>query len=292
MEQIKITTSAGPIKSLWVLLFVLSVSFPASTLLAQVKANPNGHFMEVNGANIYYEEYGQGEPLILLHGFGRTLEDWRPFISEYARTYRVIAWDMRGHGRSSNPDTGVAFLHKVAAKDLLLLMEKLKLGKVSAIGHSSGGILLLYAATIEPGRFVNIIPVSAQTFFGPEVRSFISQNAKPEDYMKFNEMEAQHGKEKGMILARQFYHFHELKGDPDIRDEDLKKISAHTLVVHGDNDFVPVSQAWEMFRHISSAHLWVVPNGWHMPHLGKSNTPDFIRQTTAFLHGDWNPRQE
>ena len=61
------------------------------TVDAQEPVASNGKFVTVNGAKIYYEEYGQGEPLILLHGFGRTLADWKPFIPEFSKQYHVIA---------------------------------------------------------------------------------------------------------------------------------------------------------------------------------------------------------
>jgi pimeloyl-ACP methyl ester carboxylesterase len=256
--------------------------------MSQYKASANGHFLEINGANIYYEEFGHGEPLLLLHGFGRTLEDWKPFIPEYAKNYRVLAWDMRGHGRSTGLDTGDVFLHAKATNDLLEFIRKLKLANVRAIGHSSGGIILLSAATLDPALFKAIIPVSAQTFFGDAVRQAIKEIAQPGDYYKFNQMEEQHGATNGMILSKQFYHFHLLKGDPDISREQLKAITANTLVVHGDNDFVPVSQSWGMFENIPNARLWVVPNGWHLPHLGERNTPDFIRVSSEFLRGEWS----
>ena len=247
----------------------------------------NGKFIAVNGAKIYYEEYGQGEPLILLHGFGRTLADWKPFISEFSKKFRVIAWDMRGHGRSTNPDTSKVFLHATAAEDLLELMEKLRLSKVKAVGHSSGGIIILYAAIKEPDRFEAIVPVSAQLHYSLQTREFIKMNAKPEAYYEFNELERQHGKTKGRVIARQFYHFHELYGDPALTPDQLATINARSLIVHGDNDFVPVSQAWEMHKNIRNAHLWIVPNGWHLPHLGGSNEVDFNRRVLEFLNDEW-----
>ena len=247
----------------------------------------NGKFIAVNGAKIYYEEYGQGEPLILLHGFGRTLADWKPFISEFSKKFRVIAWDMRGHGRSTNPDTSKVFLHATAAEDLLELMEKLRLSKVKAVGHSSGGIIILYAAIKEPDRFEAIVPVSAQLHYSLQTREFIKMNAKPEAYYEFNELERQHGKTKGRVIARQFYHFHELYGDPALTPDQLATINARSLIVHGDNDFVPVSQALEMHKNIRNAHLWIVPNGWHLPHLGGSNEVDFNRRVLEFLNDEW-----
>jgi pimeloyl-ACP methyl ester carboxylesterase len=259
-----------------------------SVVRAQTPVASNGKFVEVNGAKIYFEEYGQGEPLILLHGFGRTLEDWKPYIPEFSKKYHVIAWDMRGHGRSTNTDTSKIFLHASAAKDLVALMKQLNLKKVKAIGHSSGGITLLYAAIKEADLFEAIVPISAQVYYSVQVREFIKNNAKPEAYYEFNALEKQHGEIKGRLIARQFYHFHELHGDPSITPDQLATIKAMSLIIHGDNDFVPVSQAWEIYKSIPDAHLWIVPNGWHMPHIGGANETDFIRKTLEFLKGDWS----
>lgn len=269
-------------------LIILLLAF--RSVEAQEPVSPNGKFTNVNGAKIYYEEYGQGEPLILLHGFGRTASDWKAFIPEFSKHYRVIVWDMRGHGRSTNPDTTVAFRHAVAAQDLLIFMDNLKFQKVRAIGHSSGGITILYAATMQPDRFDAIVPISAQTYYSLQVREFIEKNAKPEAQYEFNELEKLHGRPKGMFLAKQFYNFHKLQGDPSITPDQLGIIKAHTLIIHGDNDFVPVSQAWEMFQNIPKAHLYIIPNGWHLPHLGAANGVDFTRRTLEFLKGEWNNR--
>ena len=276
-------------KQVYFLIILSCVSFlPLTRANAQEKVNPQGKFITINAAKIYYEEYGQGEPLILLHGFGRTLADWKSFIAEYSKHYHVIAWDMRGHGRSSNPDTGKVFLHLPATEDLLAFVAKLNLKKVKAIGHSSGAIIILNAAVLEPDRFEAIIPVSAQMHFSVQTREFIEQNAKPEAYYEFNELEQQHGKIKGRLIARQFYHFVDLYGDPAITPDQLATIKARTLVVHGDNDFVPVAQAFEIYKHIPKAHLWIVPNGWHMPHVGAQNEVDFTRKTLEFLNGKWS----
>lgn len=274
----------SPYLSMRSIIILTILLFSASEFVqAQEPVSKNGNFINVNKIKIYYEEYGQGEPLILLHGFGRTCSDWQPFIQEFSKKYRVIAWDMRGHGRSTNSDTSKVFLHATAAKDLLGFMDALKLEKVKAIGHSSGGIIILYAVTMQPDRFDKIVPVSAQTYFSTETREFIRTNALPEDYFKFNDGEKLHGKDKGMLLARQFYNFHKLKGDPSITPDQLARIKSPTLIVHGDNDFVPVSQAWDMFKVIPKSNLFIVPNGWHMPHAGPANAEDFTRRVLEFF---------
>jgi pimeloyl-ACP methyl ester carboxylesterase len=250
---------------------------------AQLPVSPNGKFVELKGCKIYYEEYGQGEPLFLLHGFTGTGEHWKSFVPEYAKNYRVIVWDMRGHGRSTNADTSINFLHATAARDLLSLMDKLKLNKVKAIGHSSGGMTILYAAIMAPDRFDAIVPVSAQIYYSKQVREFLEKNAKP--IIPNPDLDRSHGKDKGAFLARQFYNFRKLYGDPALTPDQLGTIKARTLVVHGDNDFVPVSQAWEMFQNIPNAHIWISPNTSHGPPFGP-NESDFIRRTLEFLKGD------
>ena len=87
------------------------------TVEAQVPAGPKGKFITVNNAKIYYEEHGQGEPLILLHGFGRTLEDWKAYVPEFAKSFRVIAWDMRGHGQSGYPEDTAAYSEVLTVAD-------------------------------------------------------------------------------------------------------------------------------------------------------------------------------
>lgn len=254
---------------------------------AQEPAALNGKYVIVNGVSIYYEESGQGEPLILLHGFGQTSSIWKDFVVEYSKQYRVIAWDSRGHGRSNNPDTSIVYLHATVALDLLGFMNALHLDKVKVIGHSSGGITILYAASMEPEGFEAIIPISAQCYYSTQVREFITQNDKPKRFYQFMELERKHGKTKGTLLAKQFYHFADLQGDPAITPDQLARIKARTLIILGDNDFIPVAQAFEMYQNIPKARLWISPNGWHEPQAG-ANQVDFIRRTSEFLEGEWN----
>ncbi len=281
MQEIKMKNKVPTVSLL--LLIVLSVEFA----MAQEPVAVNGKFATVNGAKIYYEEYGQGEPLFLLHGFGATGSSWKSFIPEFAKKYRVIVWDMRGHGRSTNPDTSAVFRHATAARDLLALMDNLKLNKVKLIGHSSGGIVTLYAATMQPDRFEAIVPVSGQIYGTPEVREFIKQNANPATSQNPNpDAEKQHGKVKQALLEKQFYNFHRLTDEPSISKEQLAGIKARTLIIHGDNDFVPVLQAWEMFQNIPGAHLFVVPNAGHFPLFGPLNETAFTQRTLEFLNGE------
>ena len=101
-----------------------------------------------------------------------------------------------------------------------------------------------------------------------------------------------HGKQKGALIARQFWNFRKLYGDPSFTPDVLSTIKANTLIIHGDNDpIAPLTNAWEMFQNIPQAHLWIVPNGGHLPQVGPSNEEEFIRHVLEFLRGDWDSKQ-
>lgn len=251
---------------------------------AQLPLKNVGRIVEVSNAKIYFEEYGNGEPLFLLHGFLNTAENWQTFVEPYSGKYRVIVWDMRGHGRSTNPDDLKDFSHERVAQDLLQLMDILGIEKAKAIGHSSGAITILYASSISPEKFSAIIPIAAQINFSDPVRKWIKSGVW-EKYFSPNELDSLHGKYKTEKLKRQFYGFAFLKGDPELSNSLLQKIRARTLVVHGDNDFIPVSQAWEIYQNIPGARIWISPNTGHMPQYGPGNDEDFIRRTLDFLDG-------
>jgi predicted alpha/beta-fold hydrolase len=101
-----------------------------------------------HNVEMYYEEYGTGKPLVLLHGFGGSAQNWRSFIAEFSERHRLIVVDLRGHGHLTNPEN--KFTHREAASDVFLLLEKLGANRFSATGMSSGGMTLLHKITTVP----------------------------------------------------------------------------------------------------------------------------------------------
>ena len=85
---------------------------------------PEGHIASVNGIEMYYETYGQGPPLILLHGFTGAASVWERYIDTLVEHYRVIAVALRGHGRPTNPEN--QFTHRQAALDIYALLVHLR----------------------------------------------------------------------------------------------------------------------------------------------------------------------
>ena len=274
-----------------VLILVLISCF---TTYGQVKVNANGKFFNYNGLKIYYEDTGNGEPLLLLHNFFGTADQWKPYVDVYSKQFRTIAIDMVGHGRSDIYRKGdVNFKHGDYAKIILALLDSLKLNKVNAIGGSSGGTTLLYLNTIQPERFKSVISIGAQIYFSRQCREWITKRGPDSANVKWLEGETkEHGAEKAMLLARQFWHYRELSyGDPSFTPDILGTIKADWLVVQGDDEPIfPLQIALEMHQYIPNSRLWIVPNGGHFPHLDAGIQPEFLRVSLEFLNGKWDKK--
>ncbi|MBI5217000.1 MAG: alpha/beta hydrolase [Ignavibacteriae bacterium] len=259
---------------------------------SQVPVSETGKFYDYNGTKIYYEDIGQGEPLLLLHNFNGTADSWKPYFESYSKHFRVIAVDMIGHGRSDiYKKDDVEFKHGEYANIVLALMDYLHIDTANAIGASAGGMTLLYANYMKPNKFKNVITVGAQIYIDKRVREWIiadgSDSAKPAYLERASK---NHGYEKALLQARQFWQFRRAYGDPAFTPDMLNLITANWLIVHGDNDFIPLDQALEMKQHIPNSRLWIFPNGGHLPHLRQANITDFTQRSTEFLLGKWNKK--
>lgn len=256
----------------------------------QVKVNPNGRFFNYNGTRIYYEDTGQGEPLLLLHNFYGTSDYWKPYIESYSKQFRTIAIDMMGHGRSDIYKKDVNFKHADYAKIVIALLDSLKLDKVNAIGASSGGVTLLHLNVLQPERFKSVISIGALFYFSKQFREQQIKKGPDSVNVKLLERYAErHGAEKAMLLTRQFWQFHKSYGDPSFTPDILNSIRAKWLIVHGDNDqSVPLQQALDMHQYINNSRLWIVPNGGHLPYTNPAYQSEFSKISLDFLTGKWD----
>ena len=273
------------------------------TTYGQVKVNPNGKFFNYNGIKIYYEDAGNGEPLLLLHNFFGTADQWKPYVEAYSKQFRTIAIDMMGHGRSDIYKKGdINFKHADYAKIIFALLDSLKLNKVNAIGGSSGGMTLLYLNTSQPERFKSVITIGPQIYYSKHAREWIAKIGQDSALrqlgflccfnVKFMELATeQHGAEKAMFLARQFWQNQKLYGDPSFTPDILSTIKAKWLVVQGDNDeTVPLQNAIDMYQYIPNSRLWIIPNGGHLPYLVADNQAEFLKVSLEFLNGKWDKK--
>jgi len=257
------------------------------TSYGQFKVNPNGKYFDYNGTKIYYEDTGEGEPLLLLHKFFGTADNWKPYVEVYSKQFRTIAVDMMGHGRSDiyNKED-IDFDHGEYAKMIIALLDSLKLDKVNAIGASSGGTTLHYLNVMQPDRFKSVITIGGHIYYSTEAREIIAR-AGMNAFMKGNE---KHGPERQEYLAKAFYDERKPSdNDPAFTPDKLNTIKANWLVILGDDDrFIPLQLGIEMYRGIPNSWLWIVPHGGHTPHLNTDFQTEFIRVSLEFLTGKWN----
>ena len=127
--------------------------------------------IHVNGIELFFRDGGSGEPLLLLHGFTGSGDDWQHVFAEPLAGYRIIAPDLRGHGRSTNPSRQFTFSD--VARDIFALLDQRGIGRVSAIGMSAGANTLLHMATQQPSRIGAMIHVSGTPRFPDQARAIM-----------------------------------------------------------------------------------------------------------------------
>ena len=238
----------------------------------------------VNGLDLFYRDSGNGEPLLLLHGFTGSGDDWQHVFAQPVGGFRVIAPDLRGHGRSTNQSGTLTFAD--VARDVFALLDTLGIDRMKAIGMSGGANTLLHMATQQPSRVQAMVHVSGTPRFPDQARAIMrTMTAETRSAAEWAEMRARHHQGDDQIRALWKY----VRGFADDFDDmnftaaTLSRITARTLIVHGDRDpLYPVELAVELLRGIPNSALWVVPNGGHGPIFGEQAAP-FVRTATAFL---------
>jgi pimeloyl-ACP methyl ester carboxylesterase len=238
-----------------------------ATLYAPEPLNPRGQTVVLPHLELYYEEYGTGTPLLLLHGFGGCTQNWLPFTAKLAEHYRLLLVDLRGHGYSTNPEN--RFTHREAAQDVRLLLDMLGVEHCSAMGMSSGAMTLLHLATSYPQRIDAMVLISATSHFPPQARAIMraaSWRTLPTPVQAMYRECAKRGEAQLQELLLQFNALADNYDDMAFTPQQLATITARTLVVHGDRDrFFPVDIAVSLYQSIPEAMLWIVPGGEHVP---------------------------
>jgi len=240
--------------------------------------------IETGGMQLHYDVHGDGEPLLWLHGGMGHGADWRYIFKDAPAGYRLIAPDLRGHGRSTGAFATYSF--RQSAIDMFALLDHLRIERVKIIGLSGGGITALHMATITPARVAAMVPVSAPTRFPDQARAIqrIYSEAMLTDAERVR-MRQRHAREGQLELLFSQVHAFADGDDPNFTRTDLATITADTLIVFGDRDpLYPVSIAVELHQGIARSWLWVVPNGGHGPVFG-SAAPLFVETVLAFFRG-------
>ncbi len=266
-----LATAAGPVITR---LAASRYGFEAWKLLAG-KAHGSG-YADVDGVSIYYETFGSGPPVLVLHGGLGCLEDMRHQIIALAGEHFVIAPDSRGHGRST--DTAAPLTYAGMADDMVGLLDRLKIDRVDVVGWSDGGIIGLDLAMRYPGRIRRLVAISANSDVDglvqlppadgpvpPRRRACPRPDADPNDWPTFYR--------KVVTLWRT---------QPHYSQKDLGQITAPTLIMAGDADVVRRSHTDLLTKAIPGAREFIIEGGSHSAYndsFGIVNTA-----VSTFLH--------
>lgn len=209
--------------------------------------NPNGKYIDLDDGKIYYEEYGRGEPLILLQGNNGVISDFHNQIPFLSRQFRVIAVDTRAQGKSLDFSENDYGYEKFSA-DLFEIVKQLKLEKINIIGWSDGGITGLIFNSQNPHLVSKLVTIGANT--NPNgVKEELLQSIKGR-YESTND-----DKEKRRLNLMITY--------PNITVDDLKKIENPVLVIAADDDEIKPEHTKHIAKMIENSKLEIIKNSTH-----------------------------
>ena len=244
-----------------ILLFVLMTA-PLYTLADTIAFGSNaeaGQYAELNGIKMYYETYGSGDPVLVIHGNGQSIADMHFQIEHFAKTNKVIVADTRGHGKSGLGTDNLNYVQMM--EDYNALLDQLGVTGANIIGWSDGGILALLLAIHHPDKVNKMATMGAN--LRPDESAIdpaIGEVLQPLGGM-FDEMIASKDTSDDWQLQRQLFDL--LMTQPDIPIESVQKIEAPVLVIAGDKDIIRTQHSLEIFENLPKAHLAILPGQTH-----------------------------
>jgi len=230
----------------------------------------------VNGKNIYYEVYGKGEPLFLLHGYSQTSNSWKPYVKDYEKEYEIYLIDLTGHGKSETFKETLSI--KSVAEDLNLLCRHLNLDKIKAIGFSFGGDVLFQLALINPSLIESMITIGAVGTWSIDDFIQYQDTFTFENRANFPWLINHDSDDKIKAIMEQFKNYKVI-----VSDEELQSINPEVMIMIGDNDegmdFYEIAR---VKKNLPNSDIWILPNVAHGAHE-RETKDEFIIKSKAFL---------
>ena len=205
--------------------------------------------IKVNDIELYYEKYGTGKPIILIHGNQESHEIFDKLIERLKNNYEVFAIDSRCHGQSENPKE---ISYRLMSEDIIQFIKELNIEKPILYGFSDGGIIGLLIAIKEPDLLSNLIISGA--------------NINPDVFTTFD-----------LLLTKVFYFFTRSKyikmmlDEPNIPIEDLRKITIPVHVLVGEKDVIRLEHTKLIVNNIKNSTLEIIKNENHGSYIIHSN---------------------
>jgi pimeloyl-ACP methyl ester carboxylesterase len=278
-------------------------------------------FADVGGVKLFYEETGQGAPLIFVHEFAGDYQSWHLQVRFFARRYRTIAYNARGYPPSDVPDKPEAYSQAQAAEDILGVLDHLKIPKAHVCGLSMGGYAVLHFGLRHPDRALSLTVAGA---------GYGSVPGERERFRKDVDETARRFDTEGMVGVASFYtkgptrvqfmdkdpkgwqefydqfvaqsakgHALTMRGvqmsRPSIFELEaaMERLEVPTLIVTGDEDEPCLEPAIFMKRKIPTSGLAVLPKTGHAANLEEPDA--FNRAVLDFLTavdaGRWTRRR-
>ena len=246
--------------------------------VAWAQQKPTTGYAPVNGLRMYYEVHGSGDPVVLLHGSFMTItNNWTQWIGELAKTRKVIAVEMQGHGRTA--DIKRDFTYENLADDVAALLDHLEIPRADLIGYSMGGGVAMQCAIRHPEKVRKVVSISAVFRYDGWVKEALDMYPQlTAEALKGSPMETEY--KKLSPTPNEFPNFVKRCISMDLKPYDfgadkLKATKAPMFFIHGDADGVRLEHIAEMFRlkgdeimgdmrPRSASRLAVLPNTTHV----------------------------
>ncbi len=267
-------------------LIIAMLFFTAFQSIGQQSKPADSGYVPVNGIKIYYEVYGEGKPIVLLHGAFMTIEgNWGQLIPELSKTRKVIAIELQGHGHTPFSDRKLQLA--TLASDVEGVMNHLKVDSADVAGYSMGGSVA-YQLTIQSPKRVRKLVIISSTYkssgWRPEIANAF-KNMKPELFTN-SPMKAAYDavapdKTKWTKFIEQMLAF--LATPFDMGDSNIAKITSPVLIISGDNDGLDKIELMKTYQLLGGgvsadmapmpkSHLAVVPSQSHVSLMMQTET--------------------
>jgi pimeloyl-ACP methyl ester carboxylesterase len=245
-----------------IFLLFLSSLFLSTSVLCQMKKIPYGNnpavgkYYSVRGIKMYTEVYGEGKPLLLIHGNGGDMSAFKNNIPYFSKRYKVIAVDSRAQGKTIDNNDSLSF--EMMADDFAALLEAMHIDSAYVIGWSDGGINALLLALRHPDKVIKLVSTGAN--MTPDSSAIVPDNWRDE--------KKQYDSERNIIWTtpkeKNDWKIFKLDWDqPNVPLENLRGIRCPSLIVCGDHDVITIEHTVGIYKNIPRAYLWVVPNSGH-----------------------------
>ncbi len=318
MKKNKFTRIAGSI--LLILLiglligpFLVPVPPLENTVSAESLADEDSKFIEVNGVNVHYKTYGEGEPtFILLHGFGASLFSWREVVEPIAEYGTVIAYDRPAFGLTERPmewDGESPYSQDSQVELAIGLMDALDIEKATLVGNSAGGTIAMLTALKYPERVTSLILVDPAVYAGGGAPAWIRPLLGTPQFDHLGPLFARQLQAQGTEFLKTAWHdpskitpeiFEGYQQPLQVNDWDkalweltvssresglaerVSEFNLPILVITGDDDrIVPTEQSLRLAEELPNAELAVIPQCGHVPH--EECPTVFMQAVTEFL---------